>query len=191
MPSVETVESWATVAAAIATAAAIVVGGGWAVWRYMLPHPFGPDWEVGVPKCAVRRLPSGDWLYIANIPITNASGAVHSLDRALGGIFLPTDKHFEEVMSKGELSVSDPTLVELQSNVRLPPRVRRTVIICEPTKPALHEVALVVWRIHYRRPRWFGVAGERPETARGTALVPVDAQSLALYMESIRTKESN
>jgi hypothetical protein len=67
----ETFEAWATGWAAVATAAAIVIGGGWALWRYVLPRPFEPTWDVGVHSCSVREQEPGRYRYNVELSLTN------------------------------------------------------------------------------------------------------------------------
>jgi hypothetical protein len=188
LTALETAQSWATLVAASATTVAIFIGGGWALWRYVLPRPFEPHWEVEACDCWVRRLPSGKHLYTANTAITNASSAPYTVDRWLYGIFFPANKEFEEFISESESALANVKLVEYQAKERFPPRVRRIMSIMQEGDSTLHHTVVVAWKVCYRRPRWLGLFGERPDTKNGVQFVPVDAQSLALYSQSDNTR---
>lgn len=177
MTTAETFQAWATGAVAITTAVAIVLTGSWALWRYVLPGPFGCAWQWEVRRCTVRLLPSGRYVYMIDMTVKNASSAMYTILRVAVDICFPNGETLDEVRRK-ELS-----LPEADSPIRCPPRVQRLFGGSEYEIDALHHVAFVVWRIQYRGPWLLGLFGQREDTVQHAIAVPVEAQSLALYVE--------
>lgn len=177
----ETFEAWTTGAVAIVTAVAILIGGAWALWRWVLPGPFAAQLESGVVRCVARQLPSEKYLYIAHIGVTNLSKAVFRADRISVGMYFPGSTQFDRTISEGKSLDHYEGLGELLSDVRFTPRLSRTHFIAVENDPPLDDIVLLVWTIDYRRPRWFGIAGQRADSKIFVEYAPVDAQSLGLY----------
>jgi len=182
LSTAETFQAWATGAVAITTAVAIVVGGGWALWRYVLPGPFGCAWEWEPPNCSVRVLPSRRYIYMVQMAVRNASSAVHTMRRLTMGIYFPDQGTIDEIASR---ELTSPQMHEVEANVRCPPHILRTCCVSTYEIDSLHHVVFVVWKAEYRTRRILGLFGQRDDaTEQGAIPVPVDAQSLALCAEA-------
>lgn len=186
----ETFEAWTTGAVAILTGIAILIGGGWVLWRYVIPGPFAPNWELKVRDCAVRRLPSGNYKYTVDVDVENRSKTVCVVERAAINIFFPKGTSPDDDEPSNEAREKALKDAEIKPNLRCAPRTSRTLHGFVTGDEILHQVVFVAWRICYRRPRWLGVAGRRVETEENERFVSVDPQSLALCMKSSK-EESN
>jgi hypothetical protein len=173
MSTAETFEAWATGAVATATAVAIVIGGGWALWRYVLPSPLEPTWEIVIRHCWVRRLESGKFKYGVEIMLTNTSATPYVVDEVS---FLT---HFpgEEASARSKADLGPDQMFK--------PHVPRRVFPFREDVPTLHQVVNVVGEIKFRQRGFLGLLGWRHHTLVLPARsVPVEANSLALYTGS-------
>jgi hypothetical protein len=184
LTAAQTFEDWATGAVAIVTGLAIVVGGAWALWRYVLPGPLGVDWQDEVSDCKVRRLGPGKYLYTAEVGLTNTSNTVCVVERAAICILLPNEVPVGDQGPSAEVCKKELDRVEFDVDAgRCPPRR------CKPlpgslVEETLNDAVFVAWRIRYYRPRWLGIFGRSQAKLESERYVPVDTQSLALYRGS-------
>ena len=171
LTAAESFEAWATGAAATVTAIAIFIGGGWALWRYVLPSPFEPTWEIVVRDCWVRRLESGRFKYGVEVNLTNTSMTPYVVDKVSFSILLPGQKASElEEAEVGDLMFK--------------PRVQRRIFPWKEGGQTLHQVVVVLGVIEFRQRRLLGLLGWRQHTLKIQKDTPVDAQSVALYVGS-------
>jgi len=187
LSTAETFQAWATGVVAIATTVAILVGGGWALWRYILPGPFGCAWVWEAPYCSVRVLPSGRYLYLFEVRVRNASSALYTMRRLTLGIYFPDEElDVDEILRK---KLTPPFAAEVESNLRCPPHTQRSIRANSRETDTLYHVVVVAWRAEYHSRRLLGLLGRCDEAAEVGWVVPVDAQSLALYAAAEKERQ--
>lgn len=181
----QTFADWTTGATAIVTAVAVVIGGGWALWRYVLPGPFGVDWRDDVSDyCRVRRATSGQYVYTAEVGLTNMSKATFLIEKAAICVILPPESPEQEPpmeVCQRHLAQSEFP-VDVDVGRCAPNRLK-------PLPGSLVDVTfssfvIVAWRIWYKRPKWFGLIGHEDAEMGTERYLPVDAESIRLYREN-------
>jgi len=182
LSAAETFQAWATGALAIATILGIVVGGVWALWHYVLPGPFTASWELEVAPCPVRRDGSGRYLYVVHFRLWNRSALPYRVTHAEAAVVLPQDGERAEGTVARADEAECPWKQDFEDR-RINPGCDVSFwasMTCEN----LHEFVFVKWRLDCRQRRWFGFGGwsGKKLIGRGRDPVPVDAQSLSLYM---------
>jgi hypothetical protein len=170
-------DAWTSGLAAIATIIAIVIGGGWAAWRYLVPHPFQTTWDI-VTHCTVREQETGHFRYIAEIDLINTSDIVYTVEMIGISLVFPDE---QPPSGPAQWIPAGPQLQGMFA-----PRAKRQIFISRAGGDILHHVVTLRGEVRYRRPRWFGLLGHRSKVdGMGFLRVtPVDIESLTLYMRA-------
>lgn len=177
----DTAETWATVAVAAATTLGILIGGAWALWRYIIPSRFIPSWDVEVRSCTVRKARPGRYHYIVDLGFVNESDFACKADKAFGSVSIPG----EELATPPECTYRQVDLQDPVSDPRSPIWLHIAAPLEVAANQSPPQTILVAWRILYRKRPWryLGFFGWTRDTYlyEGTRLLPVDAESVALY----------
>jgi hypothetical protein len=128
-------------------------------------------------------------VYIFEMRVRNASSALYTMRRMIFGIYFPDEGlDFEETLRK---KLTPPMASEIVMNSRCPPHAYRNICAISRESDTLYHMVLTVWKAEYCSRRLLGVLGQCDGVAEGGWFGPVDAQSLALYADTGKQRESN
>jgi hypothetical protein len=182
----ETFEAWATGWAAVATMLAIVIGGLWAAWRYIVPRPFEPTWDVVMHDCSVREQEPGRLRYTVEVLLTNTSDIPYRVEEISLGMLFP-----DEPLSAARL---ETVAIGTDLHGVFRPNVQRRFASSRAAREedeTLHQLVTVIGQAKFWRPRYFGFWGRRNAIIGFNHVRPVDSESLALYMDSSKKQTSD
>ena len=178
-------EEWTTGLAAIATIFAIGIGGIWAVWRYIVPRPYEPTWDVIVHDCSVREQEPGRLRYAVEVHLMNTSDIPYRVEELSFGLLFPD----ESLRALRLMTVTVGT--ELHGVFR--PNLQRRFKTSRRAREGdetLHQLVTLYGQVKFWRPRYLGLFGRRNAILGLNQVIPLDAECLALYMRASKEDTS-